>query len=408
MADIGGVELVLDMRALPLHIPVQLLVRDIRLQAGNESATVPEARLGFAWNVLWPGDSGAPMIPSVIELHGLRLGFAFDGRDGNWRVDGDTAGLIQLVGAMGSAMAADGEDGQAGLSVADFPFARVALRDSPMHLTHPDISPTTIDTIQVEVQRRHDRFFIDARASDPALGVLQVVSHLLLHEPYHGADIKTLGGIHFDLVDSDAVLADRPSVILTHIKSHGFDTNFITRLWPEGVLPTTRNWLRARLGIGVLNDFDLTLALDISTGAVRRFYMDGGGRIAADRLNYLDDMPKLLNAEVQLTLGSKHYVPTTTQIDLLQGAVAGLDTTGSRLLIVNNAGVSDASLTVKARGAFAQAMAVLDSPVMCWRRAVSPRKAAVVIMICPGLSTGNCRGGVLLPATILPLPCQPW
>ena len=277
-------------------------------------------------------------------------GIGFDG--GAWSIDrlvGNLAGEVDFV---------INDQG-----TFDYAKLLLALRDASLTAKYSGVV-TSVPSIEFAAELGEDTLYIRRIVLDAGdKGRLMAAADIALRNG-KPSDSNILGGAAFGEmgVTPQALLDNAIAFITSRVRGHGLENKFVTDLWPDGAVPTTRNWLRARLGEGVLNDFKLTTSVDITGNKARRLAIDGSGRITSDKLRYLDGMPLLENAEVQLNFDGSHVAATTTRIDMLKGAVAGLDTKGSHLLIVSKHGVAQAALEVEALGEFGRAMEVLDSP----------------------------------------------
>ena len=336
---LGEAKLVL----VPQPLPVGLVLYDSKVA----DISIPELALGFAWQDIIKGN----FAPNVVTLTGWEFGAGYDAGRGGWRLDDTSQTLMGLAQSLSGGGDSDGDGAGDGASdtgdtdvadgryapLATLPLIRFRLIDSTMTLTHPDLATyainATLAQVNLDMHRHKGGLVATAGFIDPQLGEAEVKARL-----------NTYG------------------LLTAQVKGDALHSRFILGLWPETFLTTTRNWLRLRKGRGQLHDFDLALAMDLAGESRRPIFMDGTGVITAHQLNYLDGMPMLDNATVDIAFGNTRATPTTTSIDLREGTVAGLDTRGTRIVFVSKEGVADAHLSVTGYGEFGRAMEVLDSP----------------------------------------------
>lgn len=329
---LGEAKLVL----IPQPLPLGLVLYDSEV-AG---ITIPEVAFAFAWQDIITGN----LAPNVVTLTGWEFGVGYDAAGEGWRLDDTSQTLMTLAQSLnnndgeGKSDSGDTSDGDGRYApLATLPRMRFRLVDSVMTVTHPDLATyainATLSHVNLDMHRHGGGLVVTAGFTDDQLGEAEVKARL-----------NTYG------------------LLTAQVQGDALNSRFILGLWPETFLTTTRNWLRLRKGRGQLHEFNLALAMDLAGESRRPIFMDGTGVITAHQLNYLDGMPMLDEAVVDIAFGNTRSTPTTTSIDLVEGTVAGLDTRGTQIVFTSWQGVADAHLSVTGHGAFGRAMEVLDSP----------------------------------------------
>ena len=133
----------------------------------------------------------------------------------------------------------------------------------------------------------------------------------------------------------------------------------ILQLWPERLVPNTRNWVADNVHSARLHD--VQLGYRRTPGTQDRVYLGFG--FDAANVTYVRDMPLLTRAAGQATLNGRRFVVSATEGTVTPPQGGSLDVTGTSFIIPDvSQRPAPAQVRLAATGSITGVLSMLDSP----------------------------------------------